>query len=492
MAILVVDDNTLLLSKIVRSLMRANHQVRSATSLSEARSVLKTETPEVLCLDLQLPDGSGMDLLEEIRDQGQTLPVVIISGHYSEENKAQAEKLGVNGFFSKPFALQDLHKLLDELLSQPKDGCDKQQGTEKNSTSEPMLVRLEPGRVSLAKNAYTTRRVDLQNASRLLVDDYRPQVGDLVLARVDKRSQHTHIQSTHGRRSMMNVGDEIIVAYGNRYAPDQFESEVPKNLSPCHLVAGGGVASKMLSRNKSIKSATAITPIGVLADEAGKAINMRDYALEFLSVPSDRPPVTVVLGTSMNAGKTTVASDIILGMSRQGLRVGAAKVTGTGAGGDVFRMQDNCAVKVYDFTDCGFPSTYKVSLVECIQIMETLIARLCEENVDSIVIEVADGILQEETRGLLLSPAFQNMADDIIFAAGEAMGALSGTEWLISKGLNVVGVSGVMTSAPLAMREFSRFSDVPVYGREDLKTGHFESGRLGNNRAAELSISKSA
>ena len=61
MSILVVDDNTMLLSKIVRSLIRANRKVRSATSLTEAREVLNKETPEVLCLDLQLPDGSGMD-----------------------------------------------------------------------------------------------------------------------------------------------------------------------------------------------------------------------------------------------------------------------------------------------------------------------------------------------------------------------------------------------------------------------------------------------
>ena len=67
MSILVVDDNTMLLSKIVRSLIRANRKVRSATSLTEARELLNKETPEVLCLDLQLPDGSGMDLLEEIR-----------------------------------------------------------------------------------------------------------------------------------------------------------------------------------------------------------------------------------------------------------------------------------------------------------------------------------------------------------------------------------------------------------------------------------------
>ncbi len=487
MSILVVDDNTLLLSKIVRSLVRTNREVRTASSLTEARNHLRSYTPEVICLDLQLPDGNGMDLLEEIRAhsrklQGRKLPVIIISGHYSEENRRRAEQLGVSGFFSKPFVLQDLHKLLDQLLPRNVEVIDEAQlfddSVDQEIPLDNRLQQLDAGDLQRAKRAYTTRRVNLEDAKQLIVRDYSPQPGDLVLARVEKRVQHTHLQLSTGRRAMMNVGDQIIVAYGNRYAPDQFESEVPSDLSRCHLVAAGGVASQMLSRNKSMKAATSIQPIGVLADSDGKAINMRDYAVEAARIPRDRPPVTVVLGTSMNAGKTTVAADTILGMSRQGLRVGAAKVTGTGAGGDTFRMLDSGAVSVYDFTDCGFASTYKVPLMGCIEIMENLIGKLCQDGVDSIVIEVADGILQDETRGLLLTPAFQDLADDVIFAAGDAMGAISGVEWLLSKGLNVVAVSGCLTSAPLAVREFSKYSDVPVYGREELKSAEYIGGRI--------------
>jgi hypothetical protein len=42
--------------------------------------------------------------------------------------------------------------------------------------------------------------------------------------------------------------DAIIVAYGHRYAPDQFEAYVPEDLGPCHLVAGGGVAAREAER----------------------------------------------------------------------------------------------------------------------------------------------------------------------------------------------------------------------------------------------------
>ena len=116
MSILVVDDNTLLLSKIVRSLVLVNQAVRTATSLSEARTILRDHPPRALCLDLQLPDGNGLDLLAELRQAGRGLPVVIISGQHSAENHAHAERLGAAGFLAKPFALSELHRLLTELL----------------------------------------------------------------------------------------------------------------------------------------------------------------------------------------------------------------------------------------------------------------------------------------------------------------------------------------------------------------------------------------
>ena len=60
-----------------------------------------------------------------------------------------------------------------------------------------------------------------------LLRDAEPQPGDLVLARVTRVGQHQHIEQVTGRRAKLWQDDEIIVAYGNRYAPDQFEAFVP-------------------------------------------------------------------------------------------------------------------------------------------------------------------------------------------------------------------------------------------------------------------------
>lgn len=469
MSILVVDDNSLLLSKIVHSLVRNQQVVHSATTLAVARKLIATQHPEVLCIDLHLPDGNGFDLIEELRDKGDNLPVVVISGHYEEETRVRAERLGVSGFLAKPFSLQALNQMLDMILSGGANLHGGKSCQPAAETREPVLKPLQPGRIQAAKRSFTTRRVDLEQARHLIVDNYAPCAGDLVLARVDRPRQHCRIELPNGRRAWMIYGDDIVVSYGHRYAPDQFEAEVPEDLGPCHLVAAGGLAARALSRHASIKNATEITPYGVLADAEGKPLNLKDFGLAPRKIESALPPVIAVLGSSMNAGKTTVAADLAIGLRRAGLRVGSVKVTGSGAGGDCWRLLDAGASPVLDFTDAGYASTYKLSPDVCESILETLLAEVTDVGVDAVLIEVADGILQPETRALAQSDRFRRLVDNVVFAAGDALGAINGAKWLQENGVMVAALAGIVTASPLAVRECQHVIDLPVVGRGQLR-----------------------
>src|SRR5207302_2052616 len=182
------------------------------------------------------------------------------------------------------------------------------------------LYRGPIDRVRLAKSGYSVRRVDLSDVSEV-VTDVRPKAGDLVLARVKRLGQHQHLEFVNGRRSRLWPGDEIVVAFGARYAPDQYEAVVPDDLSPCQLVAGGGIAGRVVSRHANIKPATDVEPLGLLVNAQG-VINVRGAALG--PSPPLRPPLVVaVVGSSMNAGKTTTAAHLIVGLRRRRLRVGA-------------------------------------------------------------------------------------------------------------------------------------------------------------------------
>ncbi|NIU09062.1 MAG: DUF1611 domain-containing protein, partial [Phycisphaerae bacterium] len=78
-----------------------------------------------------------------------------------------------------------------------------------------------------------TRRVPGGAACRIVqAATAKPRAGDLILARVDSLGHHKGLQLVCGRRRNMFVGDEIVVAYGNRYASSQFEAYVPDSLGP--------------------------------------------------------------------------------------------------------------------------------------------------------------------------------------------------------------------------------------------------------------------
>jgi len=311
---------------------------------------------------------------------------------------------------------------------------------------------LAAGRIAAARQSFVTRRVDLA-AARALITSATPGAGDLVLARVQNLGHHKRLQLPTGRRARLFPGDEIIVAYGDRYAPQQFEALVPRSLGPCHLVASGGVAAHALTWHSQIQAPTEIEPIGLLVSQSGRRLNLRDWGLG--QRPSGRrPPVVVaVAGTAMDAGKTTAGAHLVRGIRRAGLSVGTAKVTGTGACNDFDWMRDAGAGVVLDFTDAGYVSTHRLGTPVLVNIAATLLDQLAAAAVDVALLEIADGLAQPETAALLESDWALAAIDAVMFCAGDALGASAGLEWLARRRHRVLCVSGLLTAAPLAIRE---------------------------------------
>ena len=327
---------------------------------------------------------------------------------------------------------------------------------------------LDAARLGRAKIAYATHRVQLKDIHTLIASDTAaPRAGDLVLARVGHIGQHRRIELRNGRRAILFEGDEIVLCYGNRYAPDQFEAYVPGDLGPCQMAAAGGVAGRVVASHARMKAPTEITPLGLLADRHGKVINLNRYALRPRGAQVSAP-IFAVVGTSMNAGKTTAAAYLVRGLAQSGLRVGAAKVTGTGAGGDLWHMTDAGAAAVLDFTYAGHATTYLADDAALQEIFLTLTGELDAGGADAIVIEIADGLNQTETARLVTSPLFRQRVSAIVFAAADAMGAKAGYDWLLRHQLPVAAVSGLMTASPLGAREAAQTVAAPVLGIDDL------------------------
>ncbi|MEP7191375.1 MAG: DUF1611 domain-containing protein [Actinomycetota bacterium] len=349
------------------------------------------------------------------------------------------------------------------------------------SRALPGVEPLDFRRLGLAKSAYTTRFVsrlidaDSCGYGLLTGEHVVPQAGDVVLARVHKLGQHGAIMRPDGRRAILFEGDEILVAYGDRYAPDQFEAEVPDNLGLTNLVAAGGLAGTVISAHSKMAAPTQIEPLGLLTDAHG-VVTLRRCAPFATVAPQDaqglgrvgKPLVIAVLGTSMNSGKTTTVAAIVRGLSKAGMVVAAGKATGTGAPGDPGLFRDSGASRVLDFTDFGYGSTYRLGNQQVRALLVSLIDELAAAGPDVVVVEIADGLFQAETAGLVADPVFKAHVDKVVFAAGEALGATAGQMLLAGMGLPPVAISGMLTASPLAKHEATRSLDVPVLDKNEL------------------------
>ncbi|MFC5380482.1 DUF1611 domain-containing protein [Aquipuribacter nitratireducens] len=329
-------------------------------------------------------------------------------------------------------------------------------------------------RLRRAKLTYASRHVVPLHAGQPLAlltgDDVVPAAGDLVLARVTSVGQHTWVELPTGRHARVFAGDEVVLAYADRYAPDAFLAHVPEDLGPCDLVAAGGIAARVDAAHASMAAPTRIEPVGLLADGTGRRLRLRDWTTVRPRQPepatADSVPVVAVVGTAMNAGKTTALAMLVAGLSAAGLSVGAAKVTGTAAGNDPWLFTD-AGAEALDFTDAGHPTTAGVAHEDCVGVVGGLLAELRGRH-DVVVMEIADGVLQRESAALVADPRVRAAVDGVLFAAGDAVGALGGAERLAALGWRVLGVTGLFTASPLAVRETEERAVVPVLASTDL------------------------
>ncbi len=318
-----------------------------------------------------------------------------------------------------------------------------------------------------AKWSFSTRRVDQSRAIALDTDLAATRPGDLILGRVISISQHQRIQLPTGRPSNLYPGDLIVMPCGARYAPDQFEGLAKIDPEGCDMLAGGGCLGQMLSRNERIKPPTRVQPLGRITDQLGRVINVADFAIPKAAGEASLP-VIAVLGTAMNSGKTTATVALSYGLTRAGWRVATLKATGTGAFRDYNDYVDTGAHMVADFTDAGMVTTYLEPLARIKSGIADLLWQAEIAGAEVVVMEVADGLFQRETAGLIADRAFRSGLAGVIFACGDALAASRGVTELTRHGLRPVALTGIVSCSPMASLEAQAATGVEVMTRGQL------------------------
>jgi hypothetical protein len=321
------------------------------------------------------------------------------------------------------------------------------------------------------KVPYALRRVPAASLRRVLPRPAEPEPGDLALARVEKIGKNTALELSDGRRCALHVGDLVAVAFGNRYATQQFEGYARCDGDRCDLLSMGGLCGLVHTKHAGVSEPSKLVLLGTLGDARGRPLRLGDHGLPPVASAGDRPRILVVCGTSMDAGKTYTAMSLIRGLRRGVDRVAGIKLTGTATGKDTWSMLDAGACVALDFVDGGLPSTHLCSTDRLLDLHDRLVGHALSRGAEWVVVEVADGLMQRETSGLLQSARFRAGVDAWVFAAGDPLAGIAGVAILRRWGIEPVALSGLLSQSPLGMREAGPSTGVPCLTARELQDG---------------------
>lgn len=114
--ILIIDDEDNLTFFVKQSLQKKGYEIEIAPNLAEGRKKIESYYPDLLLLDLNLPDGYGLDFYRETINKNIQVPTIVITAHSSIQSAIDALKMGVDDYIAKPFDLQELEILIESLF----------------------------------------------------------------------------------------------------------------------------------------------------------------------------------------------------------------------------------------------------------------------------------------------------------------------------------------------------------------------------------------
>ena len=190
-SVLMVDDEESVRTSIEIYLMDKGCRVYTATTAAEGLEKLDRYLPDVLLVDLKMPDKDGFYLMREAHKRDSTMPVIVITGHADIENAVRATRMGAYRFIEKPFSLSDIEHAVRQAVSSSTGRC--------LLTVDREGVRMEaPGWTLLGisdamKDTYRKIMMVCQsNQSTVLILGESGTGKELVARAVFENSQHPH------------------------------------------------------------------------------------------------------------------------------------------------------------------------------------------------------------------------------------------------------------------------------------------------------------
>jgi len=215
--ILVVDDEHGIRDLLSEILNDEGHAVELAENAAQARAARVRERPDLVLLDIWMPDTDGVTLLKEWASTGLlTMPVIMMSGHATIETAVEATKIGAMAFLEKPVTLQKLLKAVEQglakSLAQQRDPR-LLRAMQMSPAGEVLTDAAQENQTPVASQAF-----DLDRPLRDAKDDFERAYFQFHLAKemgsMTRVADKTGLERTHLYRKLKQLG--VDVARGKR------------------------------------------------------------------------------------------------------------------------------------------------------------------------------------------------------------------------------------------------------------------------------------
>jgi DNA-binding NtrC family response regulator len=214
--ILVVDDELGIRDLLSEILNDEGHSVEVAENAAQARQARQNERPDLVLLDIWMPDTDGVTLLKEWSTAGLlTMPVIMMSGHATIDTAVAATKIGAHSFLEKPITLQKLLKAVEQGLARnaplpaataPLGGLAHGAGEGLSGLAAPLMAAVETGPQS-------QQNFQLDKPLREARDEFEKAYFEYHLAResgsMTRVAEKTGLERTHLYRKLKQLGVDL-------------------------------------------------------------------------------------------------------------------------------------------------------------------------------------------------------------------------------------------------------------------------------------------
>ncbi|MEM6351071.1 MAG: hypothetical protein AAF766_09925 [Cyanobacteria bacterium P01_D01_bin.14] len=282
--------------------------------------------------------------------------------------------------------------------------------------------------------------------------------GDYVVGRVLSAGRRSdRIELTTGRMAQLMPGDAVVGAFGVRRATLEAVGDWQSIQTDGLMedMTNAGFFGRVTSRSVLIPPQPRLVYQGhVMRD--GRKICMGDFVPDIAPHPY-RCPTILIIGTSMSAGKTTVARAIIHLLKEMGHRVIGTKLTGAGRYRDILSMQDAGADAIFDFVDAGLPSSV-LPPEEFRTALRQLLSLIAAQSPDVVVAEAGASPFEPYNGAVVLD----EIADQVKFTVLCASDPYAVIGVSQSFGLHPDIVSGITTNTTAGIELVEKLAHVPA------------------------------